>query len=165
MLVPILVSLVALYVALYVILYVAAPFKKEHIPKVLPKEFAPQVAQLQKQSNTKFEYVKNTYNLIMSQNRGGRFKTLLRGGLYERDLRKIYLKTGYMHANQLNVFFKILCAQSTFFTSDAIRSKRTFLNFLPHEYVQVRIAGQWYDVDLYGGSMGVPLGKHASGFR
>ncbi len=160
--------LVALYVLLFfVIVPLVVPFmRKEPLPARIPKQLEDAIAQMESQSKTPYEYIKQCSHYLLSQNHGGRFATVIRvQSLFERDVRTLLSRRGFMHCTQLNHLMRILLVRSKFFTDDDIRLQHTFVNFNIHQYLQVRVAGQWYDVDLAGDWMGVPLGRHAWGFR
>ena len=57
----------------------------------------------------------------------------------------------------------VMLANSKFFKEDDIRFKYIFLNFVPHQYLQVKVGEKWIDFDPAGaGIRGKPLGTHQS---
>ena len=157
---------------LYVLLlWVVGPYvipfaRKKPLPSRLPRQLEESVELLNKKSRTPYEYIVNARDLTLSVNHGGRFKAVGRVHLaFQRELSVLLRRRGFMHCTQLNHLMRILLAKSKFFSDDDIRLRTTVVNLFFHQYLQVRVAGQWYDVDLVGDWMGVPLGKHVWGFR
>lgn len=147
--------------------YVTYPFMRRiTVPSRIPTTIRDAVKQLERESKNEYDFLKNTSRHLLSTGHGSRFKTFLRPQLaYETNLFRLYKRPGFMHSHQLNYLFVVMLCHSKYFTRDRIRTKLTWLNFTVHQYVQVNIAGQWYDVDLWADSLGVDLGKHASFLR
>ena len=157
--------------AYFFLVFVVSPFiipflRRESLPSRIPKEMQEAIHLVEKDAKSPFEYVKACAEYILSTNHCGRLATVRRLDLaFQRDLRTLWKRPGFMHCTHLNHLMRVMLAFSKFFTDDDIQLRRTFVNFNIHQYVQVKIAGQWYDVDLGGDWMGVPLGKHVWGFR
>jgi uncharacterized protein YggE len=69
--------------------------------------------------------------------------------------------------NEMNSKMKALSESLKTFgiKSEDIKIKHTFANFVPHQYLQVKVAGVWIDVDPAGvGIRKKPLGTHLSWF-
>ncbi len=163
-----LVGLIALYILVFFVLTPRIiPFmRKESLPTRIPRALEEAIAQIEKDSKTPFEFIKGCSEYILSTAHCGRVITLARVDLaFERDTKKLLARRGFMHCHHLNHLMRLMLARSSLFTDEDIRLKLTFLNFNIHQYLQVKVAGQWYDVDLGGDHMGVPLGKHAWLFR
>lgn len=164
----VLAALVTLYL---VVFFVLAPriipfMRKQSLPTRIPQSFQDAIDQIERDANTPYEFIKGCSHYLLSGASGGRVITLLRLDLaFETDTKKLLARRGFMHCHHLNHLLRIMLAKSKFFSDEDIRLRRTFLNFNLHQYVQVCVAGQWYDVDLAADHMGVPLGKHAWLFR
>lgn len=161
-------ALVAAYlVGFFVLPYFVLPFvRKEPVPSRLPRQLEEAIQQLERTSKNQYEYVRDCAEFILSANHCGRIKTLTRVDLaFERDLRELLKRRGFMHCHHLNHLMRVMLVRSRFFTDEHVRIRSSLVNCTLHQYLQVRMSGQWYDVDLGGDCMKVPLGRHAWGFR
>jgi len=162
------VGVVTVYVlSFFVVAPRVIPFmRKEPLPTRIPKALEDAIAQIEKESKTPYEFIKGCSEYILSTVHCGRAITLLKVHLaFERDTKKLLARRGFMHCHHLNHLMRLMLARSSFFSDTDIRLRRTFLNGNVHQYLTVRVAGQWYSVDLGGDHMGVPLGKYAWGLR
>lgn len=161
-------GVMGLYVFLF---FVFAPrvvpfMRKEPLPSRIPRALEESIARIEKQSQTPYEFIKGCAEYMLSTVHGGRVVTLKKVHLaFERDTKALLARRGFMHCHHLNHLTRLMLARSSLFSDEDIRLRLTFLNFNIHQYLQVRVAGQWYDVDLGADHMGVPLGRHAWLFR
>lgn len=163
-----LVGFITLYVlVVFVITPHIVPFlRKKTLPTRIPRQLEKAIAQIEKESSTPYEFIKGCAEYILSTLHGGRITTLVRLDLaFERDTKTLLSRRGFMHCHHLNHLLRLMLARSSLFSDEDIRLRLTFLNFNVHQYLQVNVAGQWYDVDLGADHIGVPLGKHAWFFR
>lgn len=138
---------------------------RSELPARIPQQLSEAAKQLASETRTKYELVQAAAYYLLSQNHGGRFSALMHARLaFESHVSKLLRREGFMHAHHLNYLLRILLVESGRIPNEDIRTRVTFFNFQAHEYLQVRIAGQWYDVDLAAEFFHVPLGRHAWGF-
>lgn len=160
-------ALLLLYGVYWILVITIIPFyKKEPIPSRLPRQVEHAITQLEKDSSNSYEYLRNSMDYLLSTVSSQRIKTITRLNLaFEKSLAKLFRRRGFMHCTQLVYLLRVLLVRSKFFDDDTVRNKIVFLNFVPHIYLQVKIAGQWYDADPGADQFGIPLGNHAWGFR
>jgi hypothetical protein len=159
---------VAWVVLAFVLPYFFLPYiRKEPLPTRFPRELEEACAQLARQHETPFEYIKYAVVYVLSQNSSSRWQGLVRvREAFESDVRVLLRKSGFMHSHHLCYLVRVLLSKSPFFSdAEDIRMRYTLLNLRIHPYLQVRVAGQWFDVDVAGRWWGVSLGSHAWGFR
>ncbi len=73
-------------------------------------------------------------------------------------------KRDYDSCSVQNLYLEILLIKSRRFKREEIRKKYSFVNFVLHKYLQVKLGNKWLDLDPWGYDVGVAFGKHASGF-
>jgi hypothetical protein len=54
--------------------------------------------------------------------------------------------------------------KSGFFNDTDIRKRHNFLNFVLHQYLEVKIDGQWLAVEVGEASRGLKIGQHQKFF-
>jgi hypothetical protein len=85
--------------------------------------------------------------------------------LFKKDLAEIWNTKGFVYCTSINFIVYVLLANSKYFNVQDIKVRHVFLNFVPHQYLQVKVGGKWVDVDPAGaGIRNQPLGTHASFF-
>lgn len=137
-------------------------FTKSKIPEKIPQEWEEVIEDLKKTAHSQEEYLKNAYGYISTHYKGGRFKTVLRFKLLFQD--PFSHKDGYIQCNIQNYLLRVLLVKSGWFEEKDIQVKVTILNFFTHQYLQVKVGGEWIDVDPHESYKGVPLGKHSQWF-
>jgi len=139
-------------------------------PKELPEELREAVAYLESKSADQQSYLQAVYGLVMKKTfeqwRHSRFKAATRlHRLAIKDLKEIWLTRDFIYCGPINFVVFVLLVKSKYFTEKDIKVKHVFLNFVPHQYLQVKVGGKWVDVDPAGsGIRRRPLGTHASFF-
>ena len=142
------------------------PFMRKKPIGRVPREVDEVVKRLERRSKTPHDYIRECADHILSDKHCARIKAFfIFPRALERNLSVLFKRRGFLHCNHLNQLMRVMLARSKFFSDDDIRIRTVFLNFFVHQYLQVRVAGQWYDVDLGADHFGIPLGKHAWGFR
>ena len=72
--------------------------------------------------------------------------------------------SGYMPCPQTNYLLRIFLVKSGWFKDEDIKRKHIFVNFVPHQYLKVKIGDRWIDVDVGEKQRGLPLGRHLKYF-
>jgi len=117
-------------------------FSEDSIPEKLSVEMVKTIEQLKQQASSSDNFLKLTYDFIGSKYRSERFNTVL--------------KFGYL--------LRIFLITSGWFKEEDIRRKHLFVNFVPHQYLQVKVNGEWIDIDVGEKRRGLPLGRHLKYF-
>jgi hypothetical protein len=161
------VLLVAYLLTCYVIPYYLVPhMRPKPLPARIPAHLKQAIAQIEKNSKHPHNHIKGCADYILSQNHSHRAGTLIHlPAAFEADANTLIKREGYMHGHHLTYLMRLMLAKSPFFTEADLRVRYTTLNGLIHPYLQARVAGQWYDIDLVGVSRGLSLGKVAWGIR
>jgi hypothetical protein len=141
-------------------------FFKTDIPETLPEEMRKIVDDLKKFSGQD-ECLRGAYAILSEKYRGYRAKTYLRFfEIFTHDPKKLWQRNGFMHCTNINYLLRILLVGSGFFKEEDIRLKWTQVWFVsPHQYVQVKIGGNWIDVDIWARPFEIKLGDHAHGWH
>jgi hypothetical protein len=127
-------------------------FNMYSLPKNLSKDILDTVSDLEKQSNSQMSFLQNVYNFVLEKNlkqwKHSRFGAGLNfHRLWVKDINEIWHTRGFVYCTGINFVVVNLLVQSRFFKSEDIKIKHTFANFVPHQYLQVKVAGVWIDVD------------------
>ena len=139
-------------------------------PKELPGQVRDAVAYLESKATDQQSYLQAVYDLVMKKTldqwRHSRFKAATRiRRLAVKDLKEIWLTQDFIYCGPINFVVFVLLVKSKYFTDKDIKVKHVFLNFVPHQYLQVKVGKKWVDVDPAGsGIRKQPLGTHASFF-
>lgn len=158
--------LVVWMVVAFVFPYLALPFvRREPLPSRFPRDLEEACEQLSNASATPYEFIKESTDYLLSQHRPSRVSALFFWReAFEADMRVLLRRRGFLHSNHLSHLMRVLMSKSQFFSDSDIRLRYTILNFRLHHYLQVKVAGQWFDVDVAGVAWGVSLGRHAQFF-
>lgn len=139
-------------------------FRKEKLPENLPVGMIEQITKLKNQSNSAVEFLQLAYDYLGSKYRSERFDTLFKFNYLFKNLAEIWNMSGYTPCTQSNSLMRIFLMQSGFFADEEIKIRHNFVNFCIHQYLQVKVNGEWMDVDAGEKQGGMPLGKHLKFF-
>lgn len=169
--------MVYLYIVLFIILAYAASiflsrliipfrgFKKPLLPKEIPAEMEKIIKELEQKSPDARTYLENVYNFVQSRWRAERLKTILKFPLiFRTDIGEIWNSPGYAHCTTINFIFYTLLVKSKFFKEEDIKFKEIFFNMVPHQYLKIKVGGEWIDADPSVTYLKLPLGKRARFF-
>lgn len=111
-------------------------------------------------------FVTAAYNIISTRWWAGRLQTVRYAPLaFRTNLEQVWNAPGYAHCNTQNYLLYTLLLASRLFSPADIRMRTVFFNFFIHQYLQVRVNGQWVDADPAGATIRrLPLGTHISLF-
>lgn len=141
-------------------------FSKTLLPKSLPTEIQVTINDLKK-SNTKEECLKQAYEIMNKKYRGYRIKTYTRlFDLFTTDIKKLWSRSGFLHCTNINYVMRVLLIKSGHFQESDIRLKWTLIWYMsPHQYLQIKVANKWIDIDIWAYAYGIKFGDHAHGFH
>lgn len=165
----ILIILAAYFFLVFVALRLVAPFmgfRGYRPPTDLPTEVRQKITELEQQSTDQKSYLEVVYKSVLGRWQHSRFQAAIQlPKLFKKDLSEIWHCQGFIYCHTINFIVYTLLANSKFFKAEDVKIRHVFLNFVPHQYLQVRVGGQWIDVDPAGaGIRGFGLGRHASFF-
>jgi len=157
----------------FVVLRLVVPFMgfaQYNPPTNLPPEIKQAVADLENKSHNSVSYLQAVYDFIMEKNRiqwkHSRFLAGTRlDRLFVKELKEIWDSQDFVYCQAINFVVFTLLANSKFFKAGDIKVQHTFLNFVLHQYLKVKVGDNWMDVDPAGsGIRGFGIGHHASFF-
>jgi len=165
----ILIIIAAYFFLVFVVLRLVAPFMGfggYQPPVDLPAEATQTIADLENRSTDKKTYLKAVYDFVQSRWQATRGQALTKlSKLFRENFVSLWRQPGYAHCTTQNFILHTLLVNSKFFKADDVKVKHVFLNFVPHQYLRVRVGEQWIDVDPAAGSaLGIPFGRHGSFF-
>lgn len=156
------------FVLAFVVFRLIVPFmgfKPYQVPKELPEEVRLKIKELEAQSQDQDEYLLKAFQFVISRWYAVRYKAVTElHKLFRSDMEKIWHETGYAHCSTQNFILHALLVGSRFYKPEDVRVRHVFLNFVPHQYMEVKVAGKWIDVDPAAVSSGITVfGKHGEG--
>lgn len=165
----ILTVIAAYFFLIFVVLRLVAPFmgfSGYRPPNDIPQEVRDKILELESKSRDQMSYLQAVYNSVLGRWQHSRFKAaILLPKLFKSDLSKIWHTEGFVYCTTINFAVYVLLANSKYFKAGDVKVRHVFLNFVPHQYLQVRVGESWVDVDPAGaGIRGFGLGHHASWF-
>ncbi len=169
----ILIIIAGYFLVVFVGLRLVVPFlgfKQYQPPEDLPPEIRQTVAELENKSTDQMSYLQAVYDLVLHKTlhqwKHTRFQAAVRIlRAWVKDLEEIWETEDFIYCTAINFLIFTLLANSKFFKAQDVKVRHVFLNFVPHQYLQVKIGNKWIDVDPAGsGIRGKPLGYHASWF-
>jgi hypothetical protein len=173
LLIYILIVAVIYFFLVFVLLRLVAPFygfRQYAPPTDLPPKVREAILGLENKSHDQMSYLQAVYDFVtdktINQWKHTRFKSATnfsRG--FINDLEEIWESEGFVYCTAINFVAYTLIANSKFFKVEDVKVRHVFLNFITHQYLQVRVGGKWMDFDPAGsGIRGGGLGTHASIF-
>ncbi len=158
---------------IFVGLRLLVPFMgfKPKMPTVeLPLEMKTKISELENKSQNQRDFLQGVYEAVLSKTlnqwKHTRFKAAFYvPKLFVKDLTEIWQTKGFIYCNTINFVGFSMLVNSKFFTTKDIIVKYVFLNFVLHQYLQVKVGEKWIDFDPAGsGIRNGKLGTHASLF-
>ncbi len=137
------------------------------VPDSLPQEVQVVCDQLHS-AKTQEECLHRAYEIVSRRFRANRAHTyILLFKILRKNVHRLWKQRGFLHCTHLNQFLKILLVKSGWFESGDVHVRWTVVSGIsPHQYLCVRMKdGRHTDIDVWGRTYGVPLGKHARGFN
>ena len=140
-------------------------FKKYSPPRDIPEEIKETIKELKNRSVDQRSFLEATYNFVQERWQAERLKTISHFPLiFRTNIAEIWQRPGYAHCNTINFILFTLLVNSRYFTEDDIRIKHIFFNMVIHQYLRVRVGGEWLDVDPSTKYLRLPIGQHSRWF-
>jgi hypothetical protein len=135
-------------------------FKRERLPSIISNELEQRIRQLNQESSNNLEFLKKSYGFITHTYRGSRVRTVTNFWKAFQD--PLNMKPGFMPCTGQNYFLRLMLIKSGRFTEQDIQIRIAPLNFFIHQYLRIKVDGNWIDVDPWSVFLGVPLGGKCS---
>ena len=139
-------------------------FRPDPIPEEIPSSLKVKINELRTRAKTKQEFLELAFDYIGNKYHSERFNTFLKFNYLFKDLDDIFSRQGFIPCTQSNFLMRIFLIKSGFFKNNEIRRRHVFVNFVLHQYLQVKIDNKWIDVDVGEKCRNLPIGKHLKYF-
>lgn len=141
-------------------------FRRWTSPAHIPPSITAEAQRLVTQHPDASSFLLAAYGCISKRWWAGRLQTVRYAPLaFRTNMEQVWNTPGYAHCNTQNYLLYLLLLASKLFSATDIRTRTVFFNFFIHQYLQVRVNGQWVDADPAGAAIrGLPLGTHISVF-
>lgn len=136
----------------------------------LSPEIKKAISNLENTSTDQMSYLRAVYSFVLEKNSNQWGHTRFKAGthlhrLFVKDINEIWNTKKFVYCTAINFLVFALLVGSKFFKKEGIRTRYVFVNFVVHQYLQVKAGENWTDVDPAGsGIRGKPLGTHLSWF-
>jgi hypothetical protein len=134
-------------------------FRKSKLPEKIPESMQRAINKIKRESHSKHEFLKKTYDFLSNKQCGERVKTITKMHLLWKPVEFIWKKEGFIHCTWHNLLLRIFLVRSGFFKDDDIRIKHTFADFDIHQYTEVKIGDKWIPVDIWSNAFGIKFGE------
>ncbi len=158
----ILIILIAYLLFVFVILRLFVPnlgFKKSPLTSSIPEDLENQIKKMNMQAKDDLDFLRQTYEYITGRYYGRRVETILMFWYAFETV--LEYKPGYLPCTSLNYLIRIFLIKSGRFTEDDIKIKTVPLNLFIHQYLEVKVNGEWIFIDPWSAHLGIPFGKHS----
>ena len=139
-------------------------FNEEKIPDKIPEGMIDKINELKNKAENQEQFLNLAYYYLGSKYRSERLNTLLKFNYLFKATDQIWPMNGYIPCTINNYLLKIFLVKSGWFGEEDIRRQHVFVNFIPHQYLKVKVGDKWLDVDVGEKQRGLPIGKHLKYF-
>ena len=139
-------------------------FGSDPVPGKIPVNIEEVIGDLRIKSNSPREFLESSFSYLGDKYRSERLATVFKFHYLFKDLDDIWARRGFIPCNQSNFLMRIFLVKSGFFKEEKIRRRYVFVNFVPHQYLQVKVDNKWLDVDVGEKYRGMLIGKHLKYF-
>ncbi|MDD5032371.1 MAG: hypothetical protein PHR36_05045 [Patescibacteria group bacterium] len=139
-------------------------FGSDPMPEKIPADMEKVIEELKNKANSPREFLELAFDYLGTKYHSERLATILKFNYLFKKLDEILALSGYIPCTQSNFLMRIFLVRSGLFDDGDIKKKHVFVNFVPHQYLQVRIDNNWIDVDVGEKQRGMELGKHLKYF-
>jgi len=139
-------------------------FREEKIPERIPAEMRAKIDELRLKAGSAEEFLRLSYEYLGSRFHSERLNTFLKFNYLFKPLEQVWQRDGYLPCTVSNYLLKIFLIESGWFSEADIRRRHVFVNFVPHQYLQIKIGDKWLDVDVGEKQRGLMIGQHLKWF-
>jgi len=134
------------------------------IPEKLPSGMDEIISKMKEKAENGAQFLELAYDYLGSRYRSERFNTFFKFHYLFLPLEKVWASPGFMPCTQTNFLLRIFLVKSGFFKDEDIRRKHIPVNFVPHQYLVVRVDGKWINADAGEKQRGMKLGEYLKWF-
>ena len=153
---------IAFFLSRFVIPHLS--FSPSSLPKDISEDMEKIIQNLSQQSGSKMDFLQKAFDYLGDRYHSERLATILKFSYLFKSLNDVWSRSGFIPCTQSNFLLQIFLVKSGWFKEEDIKVKHTFVNFVPHQYLQVKIDNNWLDVDVGEKYRGLPIGKHLKYF-
>src|SRR3990167_668993 len=139
-------------------------FMEEKVPESIPESMMDKINQLKNQSQNQEQFLNSAYNFLGSRYCSQRFNTLLKFNYLFKSFEEVWQMEGYIPCTINNYLLKIFLIKGGYFSETDIKCCHVFANFVPHQYLRVKMNNKWLNVDVGEKGRGLPIGKYLKYF-
>jgi hypothetical protein len=140
-------------------------FADDPVPESMPESMIKKIDELKTGAeNSPRRFLELAYEYIGSKYHSERFNTVLKFHYLFKNIDQAWNAGGYIPCTLSNYILKIFLVKSGLFKESEIRRRHVFANFVPHQYLQIKIGGRWMAVDVGERKRGLKIGEHLWGF-
>lgn len=139
-------------------------FREEKISEIIPAEMMVKIDEIKMRAHTGEEFLNLTYDYLGSKYRSERLNIFLKFNYLFKTLEQAWQINDYVPCTINNYLLKIFLVKSGWFKEKDIKRQHVFVNFVPHQYLKVKINNQWLDVDVGEQQRGMLIGNHLKYF-
>jgi len=139
-------------------------FGNEEMPAEIPIDMKKMIDELKVKAGSPRDFLELAYDFVGSRYRSERFSTIIKFNYLFFTLDRIWRMSGYIPCTQSSYILRIFLIKSGFFREEEIKRKHFFVNFIVHQYLQVKVNGEWVDVDVGEKQNGMKIGNHLKYF-
>jgi hypothetical protein len=139
-------------------------FGQAPIPEKIPEGMEEVIEEFKIKSHSPKEFLESAYGYLGTKYHSERLATVFKFHCLFKSLEDVWKTNGFIPCNQSNFLLRIFLVKSEFFREDDIRRRHVFVNFVPHQYLQIRFNNEWIDVDVGEKYRGMPIGEHLKYF-
>ncbi|MEK7155354.1 MAG: hypothetical protein AAB734_00585 [Patescibacteria group bacterium] len=135
-------------------------FRKEPLGAVVPESLMDTISKIDGESVDKHDFLRRCYEHVTKKYYGSRVKTVTH--FWTAFKNPVNQSPGFMPCTNQNYLLRLMLVKSGRFQESDIKVKVIPLNLFVHQYLRVRVGGEWIDVDPWSSFIGVPLGKKSA---
>lgn len=133
---------------------------KDGLPKNIPIDIQKKIEEIKLVVKTPEEFLQKSYDFLGNKYHSERLATILKFPYLFKDLDEVWGMEGYVPCTLSNFLLTIFLVKSNFFKAEDIKRRYVFVNFVPHQYLKVKLGSKWVDVDVGEKQRGMPMGKY-----
>lgn len=163
-----LVEIVLIYfVVVFILLRFYIPhftFGIDPLPEEISSDMENAIEEFKRKASTPKDFLELAYDYLGNKYHSQRLNVILKPAYLFKRLNEVWQMNGYIPCTQSNFVLRIFLVKSGFFKDEEVRRKHIFVNFIIHQYLEVKLDDKWTSVDVGEKHNGMPIGKHLNYF-
>ncbi len=139
-------------------------FEEDPLPEEIPSDMKNVIEGLSRKAESPKEFLELSYEYVGNKYHSQRLNVILKFNYLFKSLDEVWKMEGYMPCTQSSFVLRIFLVKSGFFKDSEVKRKHIFVNFITHQYLEVKLDGKWVSVDVGEKQNGMPIGKHLNYF-